>query len=71
MTAAELQELMDQAWDMAVERAADLYDIKPAFVDPTDDHYCNSHHQFVNDLQSEIFRELGGDLEEYWEKCCE
>ena len=71
MTSAELQELMDQAWDMAVERAADLYDIKPAFIDPTDDDYSNSDHQFVNDLQSEIFRELGGDLEQYWQAFCE
>ena len=68
MTPAKLQELMDQAWDMAVQRAADLYDIKPA---PDGDYSNGDHdHQFVNDLQSEIFRELGGDLEEYWEKCC-
>ena len=71
MTSAELQELMDQAWDMAVERAADLYDIKPAFIDPTDGDYCRSDHQVVHNLQSEIFRELGGDLEEYWEAFCE
>jgi len=67
MTPAKLQELMDKAWDMAVERAADEYGITPA----PDGDYSNSDHQVVNDLQSDIFRELGGDLEEYSEKCCE
>jgi hypothetical protein len=56
---------MDQAWDLAVERAADQYDIFPN----ADDDYTNSDHQVVNSIQSEIFEELGGDLDEYREKC--
>jgi len=66
MNAKKLQDLMDQAWDLAVERAADKYDIYPN----KDDEYTNSDLQVVNDIQSEIFEELGGDLDEYWEKCC-
>lgn len=70
MTPEELQELMDRAWELAVERAADEYDIHCDDVDPADAEYSNSDHQVVNDLQSDIFEELGGDLEEYSEKCC-
>lgn len=66
MNAKKLQDLMDQAWDLAVERAADKYDIYPN----KDDEYTNSDHQVVNAIQSDIFEELGGDLDEYWEKCC-
>ena len=58
-----LQKLMDEAWDLAVEKAADLYDIHPN----ADGDYSNSDHQVVNDLQSKIFEELGGDLDEYQE----
>ena len=66
MNAKKLQDLMDQAWHLAVERAADKYDIYPN----KDDEYTNSDHQVVNAIQSDIFEELGGDLDEYWEKCC-
>ena len=66
MNAKKLQDLMDQAWHLAVERAADKYNIYPN----QDDDYTNSDHQVVNAIQSDIFEELGGDLDEYWEKCC-
>ena len=56
---------MDRAWQLAVEKAADEYDIHPN----DDDDYSNSDHQVVNDIQSKIFQELGGDLDEYSEKC--
>ena len=59
-----LQKLMDKAWSLAVKRAADEYDIYPN----NDDDYSNSDHQVVNDLQTEIFEELGGDLDKYQEE---
>ena len=61
----KLQLLMDQAWRLAVARAKDEYDICPI-----DDEYLNSDQQVINDLQTEIFLELGGNLDEYCEKCC-
>lgn len=66
MTPKRLQRLMDKAWHLAVERAREEYDIYPN----DDDEYSNSDHQVVNDIQSDIFIELGGDLDEYSEKCC-
>ena len=65
MNAKKLQDLMDQAWHLAVERAADKYDIYPN----QDDDYTNSDHQVVSGIQLDIFEELGGDIEEYETKC--
>ena len=65
MNAKKLQDLMDQAWHLAVERAADKYDIYPN----QDDEYTNSDHQVVSGIQLDIFEELGGDIEEYETKC--
>ena len=55
---------MDEAWDLAVERAREEYNIQPN----ADGDYSNSDHQVVNALQSEIFEELGGDLDKYEEE---
>ena len=65
MNAKKLQDLMDQAWHLAVERAADKYDIYPN----QDDNYTNSDYQVVSGIQLDIFEELGGDIEEYETKC--
>jgi hypothetical protein len=60
-----LQDLMDQAWDLACEQAQDKYDIHPN----RNGDYSNSDNQVVNDLQTRIFEELGGDLDEYEKQC--
>jgi hypothetical protein len=60
-----LQDLMDQAWELACKQAKDEYDI---YADKDGD-YSNSDHQVVNDLQTRIFEELGGDLDEYEQQC--
>jgi hypothetical protein len=65
MTSEEAQELMDKAWDLAVKKAKSEYNIYP----DKDGDYSNSDHQVINDIQSEIYEELGGDLEEYYELC--
>lgn len=65
MTPKRLQQLMDRAWDLAQQRAQEEYGIERN----DDDEYSNSDHQVVNAIQTRIFEELGGDLEEYSEKC--
>jgi len=64
MTYEQLQDLMDKAWDLAVERAQSEHNILP----DADGDYSNSDHQVVNAIQSEIFEELGGDLDAYYEE---
>jgi len=63
MTYEEAQELMDKAWELAVKKAQSKYNINP----DKDGDYSNSDYQVVNDIQSEIYEELGGDLDEYYE----
>jgi hypothetical protein len=58
MNAKKLQTLMDQAWNLAV---ADFnYD---------QDDLTNSQQQDLNARQDRYFQQLGGDLDEYREKC--
>jgi hypothetical protein len=52
-----LQDLMDQAWDLACEQMA---------VEDTDN-LSPSEFQSLNDLQTRIFEKLGGDLDKYYE----
>ncbi len=63
MTFKQAQELMDKAWNMAVERAQSENHILP----DADGDYSDSDHQVVISIQSEIYEELGGDLDEYYE----
>jgi hypothetical protein len=52
-----LQDLMDQAWDLACEQMA----VEDA------DNLSPSEFQSLNDLQTRIFEKLGGDLDKYYE----
>jgi hypothetical protein len=58
MNAKKLQTLMDQAWDLAV-----------ADFDYDQDDLTNSQQQDLNARQDLYFEQLGGDLDEYREKC--
>jgi hypothetical protein len=58
MNAKKLQTLMDQAWDLAV-----------ADFDYDQDDLTNSQQQDLNARQDRYFEQLGGDLDEYREKC--
>jgi len=58
MTAKKLQSLMDRAWQLAV-----------ADFDYDEDNLTNSQQQTLNARQDHYFEELGGDLDEYREKC--
>ncbi len=58
MNAKKLQLLMDQAWDMA---AADF--------DYDQDNLACYQQQDINARQDHYFEQLGGDLDEYREKC--
>ena len=52
-----LQDLMDQAWDLA-EQELD-------YPQDSDGDYSNADHQSIGQRQLEIFAELGGDLDLY------
>lgn len=58
MTAHQLQDIMDQAWKLAIEEM-NLSDL----IDTEDLSRADFHS--LNSLQTEIFERLGGDLEEY------
>ena len=59
MTFEQAQELMNEAWEEAVIRARQEYGI----IAEEDIHYSN----IVSSIQGEIYEELGGDLDEYYE----
>lgn len=54
----KLQDLMDQAWVLACDQMR----VKDA------DSLTPSEFRSLNDLQTEIFRLLGGDIDEYYEE---
>ena len=58
MTAKKLQSLMDRAWQLAVED-----------FDYDEDNLSSSQQQDLNARQDHYFEQLGGDLDEYREKC--
>ena len=53
-----LQDLMDQAWALACDQMS----VKDA------DLLTPSEFQSLNDLQTEIFEQLGGDIDQYYEE---
>jgi hypothetical protein len=61
MTAQQLQDIMDQAWKLAIKEM-NLTDL----IDTEDLSWADFHS--LNSLQTEIFERLGGDLEEYQAK---
>lgn len=61
MTAHQLQDIMDQAWYLAIKEL-NLTDL----IDTED--LSRADFQSLNSLQTEIFERLGGDLEEYQAK---
>ena len=59
MKAKKLQSLMDRAWKLAV-----------ADFDYDEDNLASYQQQDLNARQDHYFEQLGGDLDEYQEKCC-
>ena len=53
-----LQDLMDQAWVLACDQMS----VKDADV------LTPSEFQSLNDLQTEIFEQLGGNIDQYYEE---
>ncbi len=59
MTPTKLQSLMDRAWRLAVDD-----------FDYDQDNLLSYQQQDLNARQDHYFEQLGGDLDEYREKCC-
>lgn len=59
MTPTKLQSLMDRAWRLAVDD-----------FDYDQDNLLSYQQQDLTARQDHYFEQLGGDLDEYREKCC-